>query len=101
MAGWPGLRKLPVEFGAFADSVSDRYFELLFFGGLLFYSLRQADWLMAVGVCLAVSGSVLVSYIRARGGAVGMDTKVGIGGRLALHRGGGLPMFGVRRSACG
>ena len=86
------LRKLPVEFGAFADSVTDRYSELALFGGLLYYYLRQDDWQTAVGVYLAVSGSVLVSYIRARAGAVGMDTKVGHRQPLrALYRAGGHP----------
>jgi CDP-diacylglycerol--glycerol-3-phosphate 3-phosphatidyltransferase len=79
------LRKLPVEYGAFVDSVSDRYAELALFGGLLYYFMRQDDWLMAIGVYLAVGGSVLVSYIRARGGAVGMDTKVGIGSRFERY----------------
>jgi CDP-diacylglycerol--glycerol-3-phosphate 3-phosphatidyltransferase len=79
------LRKLPVEFGAFADSVTDRYSELALFGGLFYYYLRQDDWQTAVGVYLAVSGSVLVSYIRARGGAVGMDTKVGIASRFERY----------------
>lgn len=79
------LRKLPVEFGAFADSVTDRYAELALFGGLFYYYLRQDDWLTAVGVYLAVSGSVLVSYIRARGGAVGMDTKVGVASRFERY----------------
>jgi len=79
------LRKLPFEFGAFADSVTDRYAEIALFGGLFYYYLRQDDWLTAVGVYLAVSGSVLVSYIRARGGAVGMDTKVGIASRFERY----------------
>ena len=79
------LRKLPVEFGAFANSVSDRYSELLIFGGLMVYAMRQANWWMALAVYLAASGSVLVSYIRARGGAVGMDTKVGIGSRFERY----------------
>ena len=47
------LRKLPVEFGTFADSVTDRYAELALFGGLFYYYLRQDDWLTAVGVYLA------------------------------------------------
>jgi CDP-diacylglycerol--glycerol-3-phosphate 3-phosphatidyltransferase len=79
------LRKLPVEFGAFTDSVTDRYSELALFGGLFYYYLRQDDWQTAVGVYLAVSGSVLVSYIRARAGAVGMDTKVGIASRFERY----------------
>jgi CDP-diacylglycerol--glycerol-3-phosphate 3-phosphatidyltransferase len=79
------LRKLPVEFGAFVDSVTDRYSELALFGGLLFYYLRQEDWQTVLGAYLAVSGSVLVSYIRARADAVGMDTKVGLATRFERY----------------
>ena len=79
------LRKLPVEFGAFLDSVTDRYSELAIFGGLLYYYLRQDDWQTSLGVYLAISGSVLVSYIRARGSAVGMDTKVGLASRFERY----------------
>ncbi len=79
------LRNLPPEFGAFADSVTDRYSELILFGGLLVYYMRQDDWLTAIGIYLAVSGAVLVSYIRARAGAVGMDTKVGLASRFERY----------------
>ena len=79
------LRKLPAEFGAFLDSVTDRYSELAIFGGLLYYYLRLEDWQTVVGAYLAISGSVLVSYIRARGSAVGMDTKVGLASRFERY----------------
>jgi phosphatidylglycerophosphate synthase len=60
--------------GAFFDSVMDRYAELVVFGGLaLFY--RQS-WAMGV-VLLAQLGSVMVSYTRARGEALGVDVNVG------------------------
>jgi CDP-diacylglycerol--glycerol-3-phosphate 3-phosphatidyltransferase len=79
------LRKLPSEYGAFADSVSDRYSELIILGGLLVHFMRQDDWINGLGVYLAAAGSVLVSYIRARAGAVGMDTKVGILSRFERY----------------
>lgn len=72
------LRGEPSEFGAFVDSVSDRYAELMIFGGLLFYYLQQQNWVGAGLSYLAAAGSVLVSYIRARGQSVGFDTKVGL-----------------------
>jgi CDP-diacylglycerol--glycerol-3-phosphate 3-phosphatidyltransferase len=72
------LRGEPTSFGAFVDSVVDRYSELVIFGGLLFFYTQQADWMTSAGVYLAAAGSVLVSYTRARGQALGMDTKVGI-----------------------
>jgi CDP-diacylglycerol--glycerol-3-phosphate 3-phosphatidyltransferase len=72
------LRGEPSDFGAFVDSVTDRYSELVIFGGLLFFYAHQADWLAVLAVYLAASGSVLVSYVRARAASLGMDTKIGI-----------------------
>lgn len=72
------LRGESSSFGAFVDSVADRYSELVIFGGLLIYYIQQGDWLSIAGVYLAAAGSVLVSYVRARGQSLGMDTKVGI-----------------------
>jgi CDP-diacylglycerol---glycerol-3-phosphate 3-phosphatidyltransferase len=72
------LRGQPTKFGAFVDSVTDRYSELVIFLGLLFFYLQRGDWLTAGVVYLAAAGSVLVSYVRARGQSLGYDTKVGI-----------------------
>ncbi len=72
------LRGHPTEFGAFVDSVTDRYSELVIFGGLLIHFVHAQNWLMATLVYLAAAGSVLVSYIRARAQSVGIETKVGI-----------------------
>lgn len=65
-------------FGAFLDSVTDRYSELIIFGALLIYFMQQQNWLGTILAYLAAAGSVLVSYIRARGQSVGLETKVGI-----------------------
>lgn len=72
------LRGEPTDFGAFVDSVTDRYSELVIFLGLMIYFLQQQNQLACVLVFLAAAGSVMVSYIRARAQAVGMDTKVGV-----------------------
>jgi CDP-diacylglycerol--glycerol-3-phosphate 3-phosphatidyltransferase len=72
------LRGQPTRFGGFVDSVTDRYSELIIFLGLLFFYLQKGDWLTAGVVYLAAAGSVLVSYIRARGQSLGYDTKVGL-----------------------
>ncbi len=79
------LRGMPSEFGAFVDSVTDRYSELLIFGGLLYYFLQKGDWVSVMGIYLAASGSVLVSYVRARAASVGMDTKIGFLGRFERY----------------
>jgi len=76
------LRGQPSSFGAFVDSVTDRYSELFIFGGLLFYYLQQQDWLGASLTYLAAAGSILVSYIRARAQSVGFETKIGLFSRF-------------------
>ncbi len=54
------------KFGAFVDSVTDRYSELIILGGLLIHFLIIGDPLSCIGIFLAASGSVLVSYTKAR-----------------------------------
>lgn len=72
------LRGMPTEFGAFVDSVTDRYSELIIFGALIYFYLTKSDELLAIVTFAAAGGSVLVSYIRARAASLGMDTKVGV-----------------------
>lgn len=79
------LRGMPTDFGAFVDSVSDRYSELVIFAGLLYYYTQKGDALMVLAVFLAASGAVLVPYIRARASSVGMDTKVGFLSRFERY----------------
>jgi CDP-diacylglycerol--glycerol-3-phosphate 3-phosphatidyltransferase len=66
------------EFGAFVDSVSDRYSELFIFGGLMWYYVQKADTVGSMLVFAAAAGSILVSYIRARAQSLGFEAKVGI-----------------------
>jgi CDP-diacylglycerol--glycerol-3-phosphate 3-phosphatidyltransferase len=79
------LRGEASNFGSFVDSVTDRYSELVIFGGLLVHFLILNDWRSALGVYLAASGSVLVSFVRARGEASGYNTKIGILTRLERY----------------
>jgi CDP-diacylglycerol--glycerol-3-phosphate 3-phosphatidyltransferase len=79
------LRGEPTEFGAFVDSVTDRYSELVIFGGLLFFYLNRGDWLYAMLAYAAAAGSVLVSYVRARAQSLGHETKVGILTRMERY----------------
>lgn len=72
------LRGEPSDFGAFVDSVVDRYSELVIFLGLILYYNQQGDWINTLGVYLAAAGSVLVSYVRARAQSLGYEAKVGI-----------------------
>jgi CDP-diacylglycerol--glycerol-3-phosphate 3-phosphatidyltransferase len=72
------LKGEPSEFGAFVDSVTDRYSELVIFGALLIYYATVGDILYALLAYLAAAGAVLVSYTRARAQSLGYETKVGV-----------------------
>lgn len=72
------LRGEPSSFGAFLDSVTDRYSDLLILGGLLVHFTTQGDVQATILAYLAAAGSVLVSYTRARAQSVGIETKVGL-----------------------
>lgn len=62
-------------FGGFFDSVLDRYADVIVFSGVIIASLSIPDlsyfWALTVGLA-ALSGSVLVSYTRARAEAAGL-----------------------------
>jgi len=79
------LRGMDGHFGAFVDSVTDRYSELVIFGGLLYYYVLQGDEVATLLVFSAAAGSILVSYVRARGQSLGWDTKIGILTRLERY----------------
>jgi len=68
--------------GAFLDSTTDRYAEVLvFLGALHFYLVRSprgAEAGTATVILLALAGSLLVSYVRARAEAIGIDCEVGL-----------------------
>ncbi|HEX6290808.1 MAG TPA: glycosyltransferase [Herpetosiphonaceae bacterium] len=66
-------------FGAFFDSTIDRYSEaLIFLGLLLHYQQVPASHFELTFVYLAIVGSLMVSYTRARAEALGIECKVGI-----------------------
>ena len=72
------LRGESSDFGAFVDSVTDRYSELIIYGGLLYHFLMLGDPLGGVLVFGAAAGSVLVSYVKARAEGLGYEAKVGL-----------------------
>lgn len=65
-------------FGAFLDSVADRYAEAAIFAGLLAVFLSREQHLMALVATLALVGSLLVSYARARAEGLGLDCEIGL-----------------------
>lgn len=60
--------------GAFVDSVVDRYAELFTYAGLAVYF--RGTWVLWF-IGLALFGSLMVSYTRARAEGLGLDCKVG------------------------
>lgn len=68
----------PSKFGAFTDSVVDRYSEIVLFGGFLIYFMNRVDKDMMLWVYAAAAGSILVSYTRARGEALGFEVRKGL-----------------------
>lgn len=72
-------------FGAFFDSVMDRYCELVTFGGLIIYFIQHGDWVSCLAAFLAAAGSVMVSYTRARAMSLGCDVQIGILSRLERY----------------
>lgn len=68
-------------FGAFLDSVIDRYSEMLVFLGLLINMLLHRpsiDPIIVIAVFLSLHGSLITSYIRARAESLGFKGSGGI-----------------------
>ena len=72
------LRGEASDWGAFVDSVSDRYSELAIYFGLLVYYLYRQDQLACALVFIAAAGTVLVSYTKARAEGLKLNANVGL-----------------------
>lgn len=65
-------------FGAFYDSVLDRYSELITLAALSFYFMQTAHpWAAIITLC-SLTGSLMVSYTRARAEGLDVECKVGL-----------------------
>jgi CDP-diacylglycerol--glycerol-3-phosphate 3-phosphatidyltransferase len=69
-------RGLANKYGEFLDSTLDRFAETFTYTGLALH-LAHTSW-MALSTVLALGGSMLVSYTRAKGEALGVSCKGGI-----------------------
>lgn len=81
------LRGEASNWGAFVDSVSDRYSEMILMGGLLYF-YAAADPSNILGVMLvfaAAAGSILVSYTKARADSLKFDANTGILTRMERY----------------
>jgi CDP-diacylglycerol--glycerol-3-phosphate 3-phosphatidyltransferase len=67
-------------FGAVLDSSCDRVTEIVWFTGLLVYFLRQPQPNLrgAVALVAALSGGIMVSYVKARAEGVGLECRRGL-----------------------
>lgn len=65
-------------FGALWDSTLDRYSELFSLFGITFHFLLTGDVLSGIITFLALIGSVMVSYVRARAEGLQIECKVGL-----------------------
>jgi CDP-diacylglycerol---glycerol-3-phosphate 3-phosphatidyltransferase len=76
------LTGLGSKFGAFYDSTLDRISEIVVFIGILSlyndYRQELGDVGMIYLVMLAMAGSLMISYTRARAEALGLDCRVGL-----------------------
>ncbi|MCD7710271.1 MAG: CDP-alcohol phosphatidyltransferase family protein [Porphyromonadaceae bacterium] len=72
------LGNMVSRFGAFYDSVCDRYSELFTLFGLVFFLFLQGYVAWAIVTFVALIGSIMVSYVRARAEGLGLACKVGL-----------------------
>ncbi len=66
------------DFGAFLDSVVDRYSDLVVLLGLVVYCQRIGDWTLCVFTMATLVGTVMVSYTKARAQSIGVACEIGI-----------------------
>lgn len=79
------MRNESGRYGAFADSVTDRYSEIAIYAGLLVYFFRIGSWTDGLLVFFAAIGSIMVSYVRARAEALNFSAKIGLLSRVERY----------------
>lgn len=72
------LGKMSSSFGAFLDSVLDRYSELFMFLGICYYLVAHHYFLSSLFAFIGLIGSMMVSYTRARAEGLGIECKGGL-----------------------
>jgi CDP-diacylglycerol--glycerol-3-phosphate 3-phosphatidyltransferase len=69
------------QFGAFLDSTLDRVEEGIVLAAIAYYFASLSQEATVIAVVIAVLGSLMVSYTRARAEAIGVECKVGLAQR--------------------
>src|SRR6201994_1598900 len=72
------LGNMKSTFGALYDSVLDRYSELIMFFGICYYLVAQHYFLSSIFAFIALIGSMMVSYVRARAEGLGVELRGGL-----------------------
>lgn len=72
------LSNLANPYGALFDSVLDRYSEMIMFLGICYYLISYDYFLSSLFAFIAMIGSIMVSYTRARAEGLGINCSVGI-----------------------
>lgn len=88
--------KMESRFGAMFDSVLDRYSELVMFLGICYYLVAQSYFLSSLFAFIAMIGSLMVSYIRARAEGMGIECKGGL-----MQRPERILLIGISAVLCG
>lgn len=70
--------KMSSSFGAFLDSVLDRYSELFMFLGICYYLVAHHYLISSLFAFIGLIGSMMVSYTRARAEGLGIECKGGL-----------------------
>src|ERR1700688_3092144 len=71
------LGEMSSSFGALFDSVLDRYSELVMFLGICYYLIAHHYFMSSLIAFIALIGSMMVSYTRARAESLGIECKSG------------------------
>ncbi|MES2276897.1 MAG: CDP-alcohol phosphatidyltransferase family protein [Bacteroidota bacterium] len=72
------LGNMKSTFGALYDSVLDRYSELIMFLGICYYLVAHHYFISSIAAFIAMIGSMMVSYVRARAEGLGIECKGGL-----------------------
>ena len=90
------IGKMSSKFGAFYDSVLDRYSEMFMFLGVCYFLVAHHYFLSSLFAFFALIGSMMVSYTRARAEGLGIECKGGL-----MQRPERVVIMGVSALACG
>lgn len=88
--------RMESRFGALYDSVLDRYSELAMFLGICYYLVAQNYFFSSLFAFIAMIGSIMVSYVRARAESLGIECKGGL-----MQRPERVLLIGISAVLCG